>query len=355
MKLYEKLFIDGAWVEPSGPGQRDMIDPATEEPFASVATGGTAGDVDRAVAASAPRIETFSRTSLDERIALIDRVIAAYEERVDEFAAIVAQEVGAPVSGRAQATGPIGHMRVARDLMGTYHFESRMADTIIRREPIGVCALISPWNWPVQTPVIKIVFGARRRMHDGLQAERRLAHQRHHAGGGTRRRPVCRTACSTSSSARAGSSARPWRPSRRRHGVFHGFDGGGHQSRRGRRRTVKRVSLELGGKSANIVLTDADLERAARWNIQRCFTNTGQSCHAPSRMLVHRKQMASILPYLVDEVSDEVPSWAIRATRKRPLAPWSTRRSSTVSSAISKPGSPKAGGGDRVESGGLMG
>src|SRR5262249_31860455 len=115
--------------------------------------------VDSAVAAARRAFVAFSRTSLDERSNLIERGIAVYEKRVDQIAQAMAREVGIPNSARAQATGPIGHMKVARDLLKTYSFESRLGDTIIRREPMGVCALISPWNWPVQTPVIKAIYG----------------------------------------------------------------------------------------------------------------------------------------------------------------------------------------------------
>lgn len=144
MRHYGNLYIDGRWQEPAKAGQKLLTDPYTETSFASVATGGMAADVDKAALAARRAFETFSKTLREERAALIDRIIAAYEERVDEFADVMAQEVGIPVSARAQATGPIGHMKVARDLLRTYHFESRLGDTIIRREPIGVCALISP-------------------------------------------------------------------------------------------------------------------------------------------------------------------------------------------------------------------
>ncbi|TIT82128.1 MAG: aldehyde dehydrogenase family protein, partial [Mesorhizobium sp.] len=98
-------------------------------------------------------------TTPGERIELLDRIISAYEQHIDEIANVMAQEVGIPISARAQATGPIGHMKVARDLLKTYSFETQLAETIIRREPIGVCALVSPWNWPVQTPTIKAIYG----------------------------------------------------------------------------------------------------------------------------------------------------------------------------------------------------
>ena len=141
----------------SSRAKSELIDPTREEVFARVTLGGAA-DVDRAVAAAQRAFETFSATSVDERIALIDRVIDVYESYIDDFSELIAREVGIPVSNRAQVTGPADHMRVARDILRDYPFESRIGSAIVRREPIGVCALISPWNWPIQTGVIKIIY-----------------------------------------------------------------------------------------------------------------------------------------------------------------------------------------------------
>jgi aldehyde dehydrogenase (NAD+) len=296
-------YIDGVWCAPSGPGQRDMIDPATEETYATVANGGTLADVDRAVLAARRAFPTIARTSVAERVEMIDAIIAAYEHRVDELAAVLAREVGIPVSSRAQVTGPTGHMKVARDLMKAYRFETRMGDTIIRREPVGVCALISPWNWPVQTPVIKFIYAL--------------------AAGCT---SVMKGSDASPLSAillaevidKAGLPAGVFNLVLGRGRIvgealsshpevdlisFTGSTGAGIKVGEAAARSVKRTVLELGGKSANIVLQDADLEAAARWNIGRCFFNTGQSCHAPSRMLVHESQVEAVLPFLADEAA----------------------------------------------------
>ncbi|WP_122454804.1 aldehyde dehydrogenase family protein [Pseudomonas viridiflava] len=302
MLRYERFYIDGEWVEPLTTGYSEIIDPTTEEVFTSVAMGGVE-DVNRAVAAARRAFESYSNTTLDERIALIDRIIDAYEERLDDFSAIIAQEVGIPVSARAQVMGPIGHMKVARDLLKTYSFESRIGTTIIRREPIGVCALISPWNWPIQTKVIKVIYAlaagctvvSKPSVNSPISAIL-LAEVLHKAGvpkgvfnliNGAGR--VIGEAMSSHPDVDMVS--------------FTGSTGAGSQVGQAAARTIKRVCLELGGKSANIVLRDADLEKAARFNIQRCFFNTGQSCHAPSRMLVHESQVEQVIPYLIDEVS----------------------------------------------------
>jgi aldehyde dehydrogenase (NAD+) len=303
MEHYGRQFIGGQWVEPHNPGRKELIDPATELPFATVATGGSGEDVDKAVAAARRAFESYSRITRDERIALIDRIIASYEKRIDQFADVMAQEVGIPVSARAQAAGPLGHMKVARDLVRTYGFETRLGDTIIRREPIGVCALISPWNWPVQTPVIKAVYGLAAgctvvlKPSDASPLSALLLAQVMEEAGVPE--GVFNLVLGRGSVVGHALSAHP--------DVdmisFTGSTSAGIKVGEAAAQTVKRVCLELGGKSANIVLKDADLEKSARWNIQRCFFNTGQSCHAPSRMLVHESQVESVVPFLVDEAS----------------------------------------------------
>lgn len=303
MKDYPHQYINGAWVAPSKPDRRDMVDPTTERVFATVANGGTAEDVDRAVIAARRAFEDFSRTSVAERVGMIDRIIAAYESRMDDFSQILASEVGAPTSARAQVTGPIGHMKVARDLLQSYQFETRMGDTIIRREPIGVCALISPWNWPVQTPVIKFIYalaaGCTSIMKGSDASPLSSILLAEVIDQADLPRGVFNLILGRGSVVGEALSRHP--------DIdlvsFTGSTGAGVKVGEAAARTIKRVSLELGGKSANIVLKDADLEAAARWNIGRCFFNTGQSCHAPSRMLVHEDQVATVLPYLVDECS----------------------------------------------------
>jgi aldehyde dehydrogenase (NAD+) len=301
MTHYGQLYIDGRWQDPAHGGERQMVDPFTEAPFATVAAGGGTEDVDKAVAAARLAFETFSRTSPEERAALIDRIIAAYEERVDEIAQLMAQEVGIPVSARAQATGPVGHMKVARDLVATYPFETQLADTIVRREPIGVCALISPWNWPVQTPVIKAIYGIAAgctvilKPSDSSPLSAIVLAEVFEKAGVPR--GVFNVVIGRGSRVGVALSSHP--------GVdmvsFTGSTAAGAKVGEAAARTIKRVSLELGGKSADIVLMDADIERAARWNIQRCFFNAGQSCHAPSRMLVHESQVEEAISYLADE------------------------------------------------------
>ncbi|WP_270889675.1 aldehyde dehydrogenase family protein [Pedococcus sp. 5OH_020] len=302
MKQYPHLYIDGDWVEPLQPRHTELVDPTREEPFATVAVGGAA-DADLAVAAARRAFDTFSTYSVDDRIALIDRIVRAYETHLEEFSELIAHEVGIPVSNRAQVTGPAQHMRVAQQVLRDYPFESRIGSAIVRREPIGVCGLISPWNWPIQTGVIKAIYA--------------LA-----AGCTVVAKPSVNSAASGALLAQVMHEAQV--PA----GVFNLVNGSGRDvgdalsrsadvdmmsftgsTTAGRQvsaaaaETVKRLCLELGGKSANVVLPDADLERAARWNIQRAFFNAGQSCHAPTRMLVHHSQVDAVTKYLVDEAN----------------------------------------------------
>jgi aldehyde dehydrogenase (NAD+) len=300
MKQYPHLYIDGRWVDSVDPREVELIDPTREEAFARVTMGGAA-DVDLAVAAAQRAFESFSLMSVDERSTLIDRVIDVYESHIDEFSELIAREVGIPVSNRAQVTGPAQHMKVAREILRDYPFESRIGSAIVRREPIGVCALISPWNWPVQTNVIKIIYAlaagctivAKPSLNSAASGAL-MAQVLHEAN---LPRGVFNLVNGTGRDVGDALSRHP--------GVamisFTGSTSAGKMVGVAATGTVKRVCLELGGKSANIVLPDADLEKAARWNIKRSFFNAGQSCHAPTRMLLHESQMEQVVPFLVDE------------------------------------------------------
>ncbi len=303
MRHFGSNFIDGAWVGPASADRRELINPTTEEAFATVASGGGVEEVDAAVAAAKRAFPSFSASSVGERAELIDRIIAVYGRRVDEFADTIAEEVGIPKSARAQVEGPIGHMKAARDLLGSYAFDSRIGDTVVRREAIGVCALISPWNWPVQTPVIKLIYALAAGCTAVLKPSDAsplgaimLAEVLEEAGVP---KGVFNLVIGKGRVVGEAMSSHP--------DVdmvsFTGSTAAGVKVGEAAARTVKRVCLELGGKSANAVLRDADLEKAARWNIQRAFFNTGQSCHAPSRMLVHESQIEEVIPYLLDEVA----------------------------------------------------
>ena len=155
-------------------GTRNLIDPTSEETWATVTSGGGAADVDHAVAAAKRAFKTFSKSSIDERVALIDRIIAAYERRAVDLGQLIAQEVGVPVSMKAQVAGPLGHMKVARDLVRTYAFERQLADTIIRRRThrrlrLDLAMELADPDFGHQGHLRH-----RRRLHDGAEALGRL-------------------------------------------------------------------------------------------------------------------------------------------------------------------------------------
>ncbi|XFF02274.1 3-succinoylsemialdehyde-pyridine dehydrogenase (plasmid) [Bradyrhizobium guangxiense] len=302
MEQYRKFYIGGDWTDPVSSQTAQLIDPTTETAFATVGMG-TAADVDRAVAAAREAFAEFSISPVAERIALFDRIQAAYAARQSDLADVIAREMGSPKSATVQTLGPIEHWKEAARVLREYPFERRIGNSIIRREAIGVCALISPWNWPVQTPVTKIAYA--------------LA-----AGCTIVFKPSEYSPLSAIVLAEILDAAGVPK------GVFNLVNGDGAQvgealcrhpevdmiSFTGSTRagilvaaaaagTVKRVAQELGGKSANVVLRDADLEAAARWNIARGFFNAGQSCHAPSRILVHRSQMDEISGHLAREAA----------------------------------------------------
>ncbi|WP_270889641.1 aldehyde dehydrogenase family protein [Pedococcus sp. 5OH_020] len=303
MEHFGELYIDGQWVAPAREGTRTLIDPTSEEPWATVTSGGGVPEVDLAVAAARRAFTTFSQTSVEERVQLIDRIIASYERREADLAQLIAHEVGVPVSFKAQVAGPAGHMKVARDLIESYAFERQLADTIVRREPIGVCALISPWNWPLQTSVIKVIYGIAAGCTMVLKPSDASP-----ASGVALAQVMDEAGTPPGVFNLVIGPGRVVGDALARHSdvdmvSFTGSTGAGVTVGEAAAQTVKRACLELGGKSANIVLTDGNLEKAARWTIQRAFSNTGQSCHAPSRLLVHEDQVGDLLPFLVDEIA----------------------------------------------------
>ncbi|QQF06181.1 aldehyde dehydrogenase family protein [Sinorhizobium meliloti] len=297
MKHYGRFYIDGEWVEATGSRTFELVDPTSESPFATIALG-RAEDVDRAVAAARRALPAFSSTSKNERVELFENIINVYSSRSAELAAAVAEEMGSPISSTVQVSGALAHFKQAIVTLRDYEFERRIENSIVRREPIGVCGLISPWNWPIQTPATKVAYALAAGCTVVLKPSEysptsalMLAEILHEAGvpkgafnliNGDG--PVVGTALckhpdvdfvSFTGSTRAGilvaEAAAP---------------------------TVKRVAQELGGKSANIILPDADIAAAARWNVERGMFNAGQSCHSPSRILVQIGHLEQLLDHI---------------------------------------------------------
>jgi aldehyde dehydrogenase (NAD+) len=287
-----QFYIDGRWVAPLTSETLDVINPATEQSIATIAMGG-ADDVDAAVAAAKTAFETFSLTSREERLALLDAIIGVYAGRMEELADIISQEVGAPLwlAQAAQAAAGLGHLATARAVLADFEFERSMGTTLIVREPIGVCGMITPWNWPLNQIACKvapaIATGCTMVLKPSEVAPLNaiiLAEIMNDAGVPP---GVFNLVNGDGVNVGAPLSAHP--------DVdmvsFTGSTRAGIEVARAAAPSVKRVAQELGGKSANIILDDADFEAVIKRDLSGMCTNSGQSCNAPTRMLVPAARM----------------------------------------------------------------
>jgi aldehyde dehydrogenase (NAD+) len=150
MKSYRQFYVDGKWVSPIHARDLLVVNPATEEPIATISLG-SAADVDRAVAAAKRAFESYSETTVDDRLQFLRRVIEVYQDRMEEMAETISQEMGSPVrlSRAAQAPAGLAHLSEIVKVLGQFKFEELRGSTLMRKEPIGVCGLITPWNWPM--------------------------------------------------------------------------------------------------------------------------------------------------------------------------------------------------------------
>ncbi|GAA2567739.1 aldehyde dehydrogenase family protein [Mycolicibacterium diernhoferi] len=288
-------FINGEWVSGESSELIDVVNPATEEIIAQVPAG-TAGDVDRAVAAAKAAFESWSRTPVAERLRILEAVVEGYQAREDDLVRVISMEMGAPesFSRAAQVPLPLMTMTTAVEILRDFKFEYEANGVSIVREPIGVIGAITPWNFPLHQVALKVIPG--------------LA-----TGCTVVLKPSEVTPLSsiifTEVLEAAGVPA----------GVFNLVQGHGPEvgeaisshpdidlvsftgsTRAGKRvtelgaQTVKRVTLELGGKSANIILDDADFEAAIPAGVAGSYLNCGQACNAPTRMLVPRARLAEV-------------------------------------------------------------
>lgn len=287
MREHLQFYIDGAWVDPVEPRSHAVINPATEEAAASISLG-SAADVDRAVAAARRAFESFSRTSVEERKALLDRVIAGFQARMGEIGQAISLQMGAPMwlASTAQAGSPLGHFMQARQLLESYEFEYTLGKSRIVREPAGVCAFITPWNWPANQIACKVAPALAAGCTMILKPSELapldaiiLAEILHEAGVP---KGVFNLINGDGPGVGAALAAHP--------DIdlvsFTGSTRAGILVSKAAADTVKRVSLELGGKSANIILPSADLAAAVKGGVVGMMLNSGQSCNAPSRMFV---------------------------------------------------------------------
>lgn len=287
MQVYDKFYINGEWVPSTGGTMLDVINPATEEAYAQIAMG-TKDDVNKAVAAANAAFETWGKTSKEERLGYLQKIIEVMQRRLPDLATAISDEMGAPMwlASAAQAPAGLGHVMTAAKILENYEFEETRGKNLILKEPIGVCGFITPWNWPLNqitckvapaiaagctmvlkpseiAPVDAIIFAE---ILDEAGLPKGVFNLVNGDG------PTVGEAISSHPDVEMVS--------------FTGSTRAGILVAKAAAETVKRVTQELGGKSANIILDDADFATAVGGGAQHCFMNSGQSCNAPTRMLV---------------------------------------------------------------------
>ena len=287
MKDLRHFYIDGAWVDPTTANDLPVENPATEEEVAVISLG-TKADVDKAVAAAKRAFETYSQTSREDRLALLENLLTIYMDRYEEVAQAISREMGAPISlarGLQADTGR-GHLQSAIDTLKDFEFERPIGNARIVREPIGVCGFITPWNWPINQVVCKVAPALATGCTMVLKpselapiSAHLLAEMIDQAGFPSGlfnlvdgEGPVVGAALSAHPDIDMMS--------------FTGSTRAGIAVAKAAADTVKRVAQELGGKSPNVLLDDADFGQAVTGGVLHCMNNTGQSCNAPTRMLV---------------------------------------------------------------------
>ena len=294
MGSLQQFYINGEWVNPAdGASSHTVINPATESPLGELAMGGAA-DIDAAISAAAAAFPAFSAEPLETRLGYLEKIAEGYQARLEEIAHAISQEMGAPISlaRKVQAPMGLGHLKTTLAVARDYPFEEQLGQAQIRRAAAGVCALITPWNWPMNQVMCKVAPAIAAGCTMVLKpsefaplSAQILAEIIDEAGlpagvfnmvhgDGAQVGPLLSSdpridVVSLTGSTRAGESVS-----------------------REAAATIKRVSLELGGKSANILLPGCDLQKAVTHGVRAMMNNTGQSCNAPSRLLVHAEQLA---------------------------------------------------------------
>jgi aldehyde dehydrogenase (NAD+) len=288
-----KFYIDGAWQDPASKKTLPVVNPANEEPLYEIALGSKA-DVDKAVAAARRAFATYSLTSPGERADLLAKIIDVYKKRMKEIGAAISDEMGAPLpfAERFQAGAGLGHLMTTLDVLKAYAFEERLGTAMLVREPVGVVGMITPWNWPLNQIACKVAPALAAGCTMILKPSEYtpssaliFAEILHEAGVP---KGVFNLINGLGPEVGAAMSEHPDIDMM----SFTGSTRAGIDVVRRAAPTVKRVSQELGGKSPNIILEDADLTKAITGGTAHCFNNSGQSCNAPTRMLVPMAKMA---------------------------------------------------------------
>jgi aldehyde dehydrogenase (NAD+) len=293
MEQCRQFYIDGRWVNPTKAHDFNVINPTTEDPVATISFGGAA-DVDNAVTAAKRAFEAYSETTIESRLSLLRRITEVYQAKAEQMAQTITREMGAPLTlaRKAQVPAGLAHLLEITKVLEKFKFEELRGSTLMRKEPVGVCGLITPWNWPMNQIVCKVAPALAAGCTMVLKPSEisplsayLFAQILHEAGvppgvfnlvNGDG--PTVGTAISSHADIAMVS--------------FTGSARAGVAVAEAAAPTVKRVTQELGGKSANIILDDADLQSAVKEGAQACFRNTGQSCDAPTRMLVLRSKVA---------------------------------------------------------------
>jgi aldehyde dehydrogenase (NAD+) len=305
-----QFYIDGAWVDPVVPNSFDVIDPSNEDAFAQISLGSKA-DVDKAVAAAKRAFETFGFTSVEERLDILNRIIEVYKKRSADLALAVSREMGAPrrMALDSQVGVGLAHLQKMAQVLKSFEFRHVKGSSLIVKEPIGVVGLITPWNWPLNqitckvgpalaagctmvlkpseiAPLDAIIFAE---IIDEAGVPKGVFNLVNGDGPGVGQALSSHPDIDMMS--------------------FTGSTRAGILVAKAAADTVKRVHQELGGKSANILFPDVDLEKAVAKGVAGCFSNSGQSCNAPTRMFVPRDR------------HDEAAGYAKTATEKFTVGP----------------------------------
>jgi aldehyde dehydrogenase (NAD+) len=288
-----KFYIDGAWQDPVSRKTLPVTNPANEEVLYEIALGSKA-DLDKAVAAARRAFDSYSLTKREERVDLLAKIVEVYKKRMKEIGGAISDEMGAPLAfaERFQAGAGLGHLMTTLEVLRGYPFEERLGSAMLVREPVGVAGMITPWNWPLNQIACKVAPALAAGCTMILKPSEYtpssaliFAEILHEAGVP---KGVFNLINGLGPEVGAAMSEHPDIDMM----SFTGSTRAGIDVVKRAAVTVKRVTQELGGKSPNIILEDADLAKAVAGGTTHCFNNSGQSCNAPTRMLVPLQRMA---------------------------------------------------------------
>ncbi|MCV7402754.1 aldehyde dehydrogenase family protein [Mycobacterium fragae] len=292
MREYTKFYINGQWVDPVEPKTLDVDNPATEQVSGKISLG-SAADVDKAVDAARKAFTSWSQSSREERLDLLQAILAEYQKRADDLAAAVSEEMGAPAS---LASGPqvqlgLGHLVTAIDVLKNYQFEEQHGATLVVKEPVGVCGLITPWNWPLNQIAVKVYPALATGCTMILKPSEVAPYSGYIFTEIMDAAGVPAGVYNLVNGDGAGVGVALASHPDIDMVSFTGSTRAGVDVAKNAAPTVKRVTQELGGKSPNIVLDDAEFVTSVRSGVVNMMLNSGQSCNAPSRMLVPNSRM----------------------------------------------------------------